>query len=73
MQTDTVAVFTNREIEVLDLLVKGFSNKRIAETLLITDHTVKAHLESIYDKLKVNNRVQASIKYLEFKGMIKTI
>ncbi len=58
-------LLTNREYEVLKLLVKGLSNNQISEELNITNHTTKAHLSSIYEKLKVANRVQAVVKYFE--------
>lgn len=49
---------TKREIEVLLLVVKGLSNKDIAENLYISEHTVKKHLKSSYKKLDVKNRIQ---------------
>lgn len=52
---------TNRELEVLELLALGFSNESIAKKLFISIHTVKAHLENIYRKLNVCNKVQASV------------
>lgn len=53
---------TERESNVLFYLAKGLTNEEIAEKLHISVHTVKAHLEAIYDKLNVTNRVQAAIK-----------
>lgn len=47
-----------REREVLELVVKGFSNRDIATTLIISEHTVKNHLRNIMDKLQLENRVQ---------------
>ena len=61
---------TERESEVIFLLCKGLKNEEIAEELNISTHTVKAHLESIYEKLAVFNRVQASIKAVKM-GYIK--
>lgn len=58
-------IFTQREMEVLTNLAKGKSNNEIAENLTITSHTVKAHIASIYEKLNVSNRVQATVKYLK--------
>lgn len=52
---------TQREKEVLALIADGKSNPEIAETLMISMHTVKAHIESIYRKLKVHNKVQAAV------------
>ena len=51
---------TRREYEVLSLLSKGKQNKEIARSLNITEHTVEQHLKSIYRKLTVCNRVEAS-------------
>ena len=53
---------TPKEQEVLQCLVKGSSNYEIAQELAISFHTVKAHLSSIYRKLEVDNRVQATCK-----------
>ncbi len=50
---------TQREKEVFDLLVKGMSNKEIADTLVISNNTVKRHLKSIFEKLKVHTRAGA--------------
>ena len=56
------SILTEREFEIMQLLVKGYSNYKIAETLVISIHTVKAHIESIYRKLQVHNKVQAAIR-----------
>ena len=53
---------TERELNVIHYLAQGFTNEEIAKKLHISVHTVKAHLEAIYDKLNVTNRVQAAIK-----------
>ena len=53
---------TEIELSVLFCLAQGLSNEEIADKLFISIHTVKAHLEAIYDKLKVSNRVQAAMK-----------
>jgi DNA-binding NarL/FixJ family response regulator len=50
-----------REIEVLDQLAKGLSNKVIARELEIEETTVKLHLRSLFKKLGVNNRTEAVI------------
>jgi len=50
---------TKREIEVLRLMSKGFSNKEIAELLSISSHTVKSHIIHIFDKLDLRDRTQA--------------
>jgi len=58
---------TNREIDVLKLLVLGYNNKEIADKLCITNHTVKAHLTQVYKKLGVTNRSKAIVKVNENK------
>lgn len=53
---------TQAEKEVLQHLVLGLKNEEIANRLCISISTVKKHLESIYDKLSVHNRLQAIYK-----------
>jgi DNA-binding NarL/FixJ family response regulator len=50
---------TERELEVLEHLSKGLSYEQIADNLFISYGTVRKHVENIYRKLKVNNRVEA--------------
>jgi LuxR family maltose regulon positive regulatory protein len=52
-------VLTGREIEILPLLAEGLSNREIAARLYIAPVTVKTHLQNIYKKLNVNNRIEA--------------
>lgn len=52
---------TPREIDVLEQVVTGASNKEIAGTLHITENTVKIHLRNILEKLHVQNRIQAAV------------
>jgi two-component system NarL family response regulator len=51
---------TRRELEVLDLVVKGFSNKRIGDALSITEGTVKIHVNNILGKMGVADRTEAA-------------
>jgi DNA-binding NarL/FixJ family response regulator len=55
------APLTPREREVLALLAEGLANKAIAPRLGITEHTVKAHVAAIYDKLHAGNRAEAVV------------
>jgi DNA-binding CsgD family transcriptional regulator len=55
-------MFSNREIEVVALLLQGKSNKEIAHTLGVSNRTIEAHLSSIYSKLAVTSRTEAVIK-----------
>ena len=50
---------TAREKEVLKMAAKGANNKEIAEKLVLSEVTVKSHMNSIFKKLKVTNRTQA--------------
>jgi DNA-binding NarL/FixJ family response regulator len=55
---------TKRELEVLEMLVKGYSYKMIAAESFITTETVKSHLKNIYIKLHVNSGKEAVAKAL---------
>ncbi len=50
---------SKREVEILELLVQGLSNRAIAAQLFVSENTVKWHLKNIYGKLRVNSRTQA--------------
>ena len=56
---------TKRESEILALLAKGFLYKEIADQLGISLSTVRAHLHTVYEKLHVQSRTEAVVKYLE--------
>ena len=61
----THANLTQREYEVLKLLVEGKSNAQIANDLTISEHTAKAHVCNIIQKLVVDDRTQAAVKALK--------
>lgn len=63
--SDARAHLTEREMEVLRLLVKGKSNTEIAKDLIVSVHTAKAHVCSILQKLCVDDRVQAAVKSIK--------
>jgi DNA-binding NarL/FixJ family response regulator len=54
-----LADLTARELEVLQLLARGLSNRAIAEALFVSDRTVQAHLTSIFAKMQVTSRLEA--------------
>jgi DNA-binding NarL/FixJ family response regulator len=61
---------TEREVEILRLIAKGLSNNEAASVLGLSRATVRTHLEHIYDKLEVTNRVEAVTEGLR-KGLIE--
>lgn len=60
---------TSREKEILELLVEGFSKKKIAGRLFVSFHTVDTHIKNIYTKLQVNSGNEAVAKALR-EGLI---
>ena len=60
-RAQTINSLTSREKEILKLVSLGDSNAKIAEKLFIREITVKTHLNNIYRKIGVDNRVQAAI------------
>jgi two-component system, NarL family, response regulator LiaR len=58
---------TEREMEVLNLVVQGQSNQQIAETLVVSLATVKAHISSILSKLQVSSRAEATAYAIKHK------
>jgi len=54
-----VESLTEREMEVLEVVAKGWSNKEVSEALEISPHTVQVHLSSIFGKLNVKTRTEA--------------
>ena len=61
---------TPRELEILKLIAKGWSNKTIAEGLTLSEKTVKNHINNIFSKLHVCDRSQA-ILYAIRQGLVK--
>jgi two-component system NarL family response regulator len=58
---------SNREMEILTYVVKGFSNREIGISLFISEKTVKNHLSNIFRKLEVEDRTQAALKAVKLK------
>jgi two-component system nitrate/nitrite response regulator NarL len=59
------AELTPRELEILECIADGFSNKMIARELAITDGTVKLHVKAILRKLGMRSRVEAAVSAVE--------
>ncbi len=56
---DWIDPLSDRELEVLQLIAEGLTNKEVGSRLYLTLNTVKAHTRNIYSKLGVNSRIQA--------------
>lgn len=65
-------LLTKRECQVLQLLADGKSNRAVAETLYISEKTVKNHVSNILQKMNVNDRTQAVISAIR-KGWVEVI
>jgi DNA-binding NarL/FixJ family response regulator len=61
---------TPREIEVLQLLAQGQTNREIASKLTLSVSTVKIHVEHILEKLSVSDRTQAAVRAIQL-GLIR--
>lgn len=62
-RTDGIEELSPREREILELLARGFRNKRIGEYLGMADGTVRWHLRHVYHKLHVRSRTEAALKF----------
>jgi NarL family two-component system response regulator LiaR len=61
---------TDREIDIIKLIARGYPNLQIAETLLISDRTVSTHVGRILAKLQLENRTQIALYALR-KGLVE--
>ncbi|AJI95707.1 bacterial regulatory s, luxR family protein [Yersinia ruckeri] len=66
-QINPFAELTERELDVLQEVARGMSNKQVAFELHISEETVKVHIRNLLRKLNVRSRVAATILYLENK------
>jgi len=62
-----LSLLTKREIEVLDWMAEGATNAAIASTLVISEVTVKSHVQHILRKLRASNRAEASARYIRLR------
>ncbi|MNE82899.1 Response regulator protein VraR [compost metagenome] len=67
-QHDPFAELTERELDVLQEVARGMSNKQVAAQLHISEETVKVHIRNMLRKLDVRSRVAATVMYLEHKS-----
>ena len=66
---EIIDALTEREINILELVVEGMTNKEIASSLVISENTVKIHLRNILEKLHLQNRIQAAV-YAVRQGLV---
>ena len=64
------SILSEREYEVMEMVSIGKLNKEIADKLDCEETTIKKHLQHIYPKLEVQNRTEATIKFLKLAGML---
>jgi DNA-binding NarL/FixJ family response regulator len=70
-QPEGMKSLTERETSVLRLVAEGLANKEIARRLVISEKTVKAHLNNVFVKLDVHSRTQATLQAIRF-GIART-
>ena len=66
---DVMRLLTPRELEIVRLAARGFGNKRIADTLAVSEGTVKIHMHNIYKKLPIDSRLGLTL-YAREKGLV---
>jgi LuxR family maltose regulon positive regulatory protein len=59
LKSELVEPLSHRELEVLRLIARGFSNREIGKRLFLALNTVKGHNQKIYSKLRVQSRTEA--------------
>lgn len=70
-KTQRARLLTRREIEVLNLLVKGASNREMALKLGVSENTIKFHVKNVLSKLQVKNRTQLVAQFNQLlKGLL---
>jgi len=67
-QDSLLSTLTDREMQILQEVAKGYRNKQIADALFISEATVKVHMKSLLKKLQVKSRTAATVLYLEAQG-----
>jgi DNA-binding NarL/FixJ family response regulator len=68
-ERETAKLLTPREIEIVRMIAQGLRNRAIADRLSITEGTVKIHLHNVYEKLKIDGRLELML-YAQAKGLI---
>ena len=63
---------TKRQYDVLQLMAKGYSNKQIAASLFLTEHTVKAHISALFSAMNAGNRTEC-VQRAERQGILSDL
>lgn len=63
----SISELSDRELDVLQLLIEGHSYKAIADKLFLSVHTIRFHLHNIYEKLHVRSRMEAVAKAMKHR------
>ena len=66
-ERDGIMPLTQRELEILKEMVAGHTDREIGDSLHVSEHTVRAHIKSLYRKLRVSSKSQAVAKALQHK------
>lgn len=69
-RNSTSELVTKRQLDVLQLMAKGYSNKQIATSLFLTEHTVKAHVSAIFTALDACNRTEC-VRIAQHEGLLQ--
>lgn len=69
-KTGNLTSLTPRELEIMEYIIRGFTNRQIAETLVISMRTVEGHRASLFGKLGLKNRVEL-VEFAEKNGLRK--
>ena len=70
-RSPTSGRITKRQLDVLQLMAKGYSNKQIATSLFLTEHTIKAHVSAILMALNAGNRTEC-VQIAQREGILQT-
>jgi DNA-binding CsgD family transcriptional regulator len=62
---------SEREFQIMQLVAVGKLNKEIADKLKIKPDTIGKHLQHVFRKLKVQNRTEATVKFLNFNSLLE--
>jgi DNA-binding NarL/FixJ family response regulator len=66
-ERDGIMPLTQRELEILEGMVAGHTDRMIGDSLHVSEHTVRSHIKSLYRKLRVSSKSQAVAKAFQYK------